>query len=105
MVGKWREFVRSANPKLLRDTKGQGWIVQIIDGSTTTGESYTNKPDVINFSWRQIGDVETVSIYSRDDALLGDISSHDAKCGEAFGEWVDECPCETTQHDAQGGEQ
>lgn len=105
MVGKWREFVRSANPKLLRDTKGQGWIVQIIDGSTTTGESYTNKPDVINFSWRQIGDVETVSIYSRDDALLGDISSHDAKCGGTFGEWVDECPCETTQHDAQGGEQ
>lgn len=105
MVGKWREFVRSANPKLLRDTKGQGWIVQIIDGSTTTGESYSNKPDVINFSWRQIGDAETVSIYSRDESLLGDISSHDAKCGEAFGEWTDECPCEETANGNQGGDQ
>lgn len=64
MVGRWREFIASGTPKLLRDTKGQSWIVQVMDGSTTTNENIAIKPDTINFSWRQIADTEDTVIYA-----------------------------------------
>lgn len=64
MVEKWREFVVSGTPKLLRDTKGQSWIVQVMDGSTTTNEAIFIKPDTINFSWKQIADVTDATIYA-----------------------------------------
>ena len=67
MVEKWREFVATGTPKLLRDTKGQSWIVQIMDGTTTTNETISIKPDTINFSWRQIADTNDVIIYARQD--------------------------------------
>lgn len=85
MVGKWREFVRSANPKLLRDTKGQGWIVQIMDGSTTTSEAISSKPDVISFSWRQIGDAAGATICARDSELLDQVESAPV-CADRWGE-------------------
>ena len=67
MVEKWREFVATGTPKLLRDTKGQSWIVQIMDGTTTTNETISVKPDTISFSWRQIADTNDVIIYARQD--------------------------------------
>lgn len=67
MVEKWREFVATGTPKLLRDTKGQSWIVQIMDGTTTTNETISIKPDIISFSWRQIADTNDVIIYARQD--------------------------------------
>lgn len=69
MVEKWRELVSTGTPKLLRDTKGQSWIVQIMDGTTTTNESISIKPDMINFSWRQIADTNDVIIYARQDQV------------------------------------
>ena len=73
MVEKWREFVATGTPKLLRDTKGQSWIVQIMDGTTTTNETISVKPDTISFSWRQIADTNDVIIYARQDQTdLGD---------------------------------
>lgn len=67
MVEKWREFVATGTPKLLRDTKGQSWIVQIMDGTTTTNETISIKPDTISFSWRQVADTNDVIIYARQD--------------------------------------
>ena len=67
MVEKWREFVATGTPKLLRDTKGQSWIVQIMDGTTTTNETISIKPDTISFSWRQIAGTNDVIIYARQD--------------------------------------
>ena len=67
MVEKWRDLVATGTPKLLRDTKGQSWIVQIMDGTTTTNESISIKPDTINFSWRQIADANDAIIYARQD--------------------------------------
>ena len=64
MVEKWRELVATGTPKLLRDTKGQSWIVQIMDGTTTTNETISTKPDTINFSWRQIADTNDIIIYA-----------------------------------------
>lgn len=67
MVEKWRDLVATGTPKLLRDTKGQSWIVQIMDGTTTTNEAISIKPDTINFSWRQVADTNDVIIYARQD--------------------------------------
>lgn len=72
MVEKWREFVASGTPKLLRDAKGQSWIVQIMDGSTTTNEAISIRPDMINFSWRQIADTNDVIIYAMQDQADSD---------------------------------
>lgn len=72
MVEKWREFVASGTPKLLRDAKGQSWIVQIMDGSTTTNEAISIRPDTINFSWRQIADTNDVIIYAMQDQTDSD---------------------------------
>lgn len=69
MVEKWRELVATGTPKLLRDTKGQSWIVQIMDGTTTTNESVSVKPDTINFSWHQIADANDAIIYARQDHI------------------------------------
>ena len=67
MVEKWRDLVATGTPKLLRDTKGQSWIVQIMDGTTTTNEAISIKPDTINFSWCQVADTNDVIIYARQD--------------------------------------
>lgn len=72
MVEKWRELVAAGTPKLLRDTKGQSWIVQIMDGTTTTNEAISIKPDTINFSWRQIADTNDAIIYARQDQTDSD---------------------------------
>lgn len=69
MVEKWRELVATGTPKLLRDTKGQSWIVQIMDGTTTTNETISTKPDTINFSWRQIADTNDIIIYARQNQV------------------------------------
>ena len=69
MVEKWRDLVATGTPKLLRDTKGQSWIVQIMDGTTTTNEATSIKPDTINFSWHQVADTNDVIIYARQDQV------------------------------------
>lgn len=82
MIDKWREFVASGTPKLLRNTKGQSWIVQIMDGSTTTNENIAIKPDTISFSWKQIADTEDAVIYA--DATQAPLGE------ECLGEWLED---------------
>lgn len=72
MVEKWRELVATGTPKLLRDTKGQSWIVQIMDGTTTTNESVSTKPDTINFSWHQIAGTNDAIIYAEQNHANSD---------------------------------
>ena len=38
-----------------------------MDGTTTTNEAISIKPDTINFSWRQVADTNDVIIYARQD--------------------------------------
>lgn len=70
MLNKWRSIVKSPNPKLLRDTKGQTWIVQIISSNNTPFITYKNQPDVISFEWRQIEDANNVLIYGAADDVI-----------------------------------
>ena len=77
MLEQWHKFVASNNPKLLKDIKGQSWIVQIMSAGNTTENFYNSTPDTINFQWKQIGDTKNVIIYSS----LGKLTQEDEKIG------------------------
>ena len=62
MLDKWREVCYSGNPKLLKDEKGQGFIVQIFDTSNTTNTTWDRMPETISFQWVQIADVKDINV-------------------------------------------
>lgn len=64
MLKAWQEFVYSKNPKLLKDIKGQSWIVQVTSSTNTPKNFFANQPDTINFQWKQVDDVKNVVIYA-----------------------------------------
>jgi len=63
MLEQWRKLVASKNPKLLKDMKGQSWIVQIVGSSNTPKNGYYQQPDSISFQWKQIESLDHVIIY------------------------------------------
>lgn len=65
MLKAWREFVKSKNPKLLKDRKGQIFIVAVTQSSNKPYDNIRNQPDVINFSWTQTKSVDDVMILSK----------------------------------------
>jgi hypothetical protein len=69
MLNKWKEFVSSKNPKLLKDIKGQSWIVQITSSSNMVSNFYLNQPDTISFKWKQIEDTKNIVINSSVDLI------------------------------------
>lgn len=79
MLQKWRQFVFSKNPKLLKDTKGQSWIVSIIDNSNSPYNSYQNQPDKITFSWVEIESTDNIIIYGSGEEV--------ERCGGASSLW------------------
>lgn len=62
MLDKWRDVCYSGNPKLLKDQKGQTFIVQITDPSNTTNESWEKMPEEISFSWIEIANAKDCRI-------------------------------------------
>ena len=66
MLKRWRELVSSKNPKLLKDSKGQSWIVHIVSSTNTPKVTYYNQPETISFSWKQVESTEGVLIYNKD---------------------------------------
>ena len=70
MLKAWREFVQSKNPKLLKDVKGQSWIVQIVSNQNTPMAHVQGQPDTISFSWTQIGDTDNIIITGNIDRDL-----------------------------------
>lgn len=62
MLDKWRDVCYSGNPKLLKDQKGQTFIIQITDPSNTTNESWEKMPEEISFSWIEIADAKDYRI-------------------------------------------
>ena len=63
LLKQWQKLVSSKNPKLLKDIKGQSWIVQIFSSSNRAKNFYYNQPDTITFQWKQIADPSNVIIY------------------------------------------
>ena len=62
MLNAWRDVAYSGNPKLLKDMKGQAFLVQITDPSNTPNETWNKMPDSISFSWTQVGTLDGVTI-------------------------------------------
>ena len=64
----WKEFVSNGSLKLLRDTKGNGWLISIIDTpSYSINTQAINQLTTITFSWQEIVDLTEVSIINIDD--------------------------------------
>lgn len=62
-VEKWREFVSQDTPYLLKNSKGDVWIVSINDSPTTEyDESLRGCPTTISFSFMECDDVNKVLI-------------------------------------------
>lgn len=68
MLRAWRRLVYSHNPKLLKDRKGQSFIVTINESSNKPQDNIAIQPDVISFSWTEIQSMENVEIV---DTSLG----------------------------------
>lgn len=64
MLQEWRKIVASKNPKLIKDRKGQAFIVQITNGSNKPTDHVGYQPDKINFSWTQIASLDDTIITS-----------------------------------------
>lgn len=62
LLKAWRKMVFSKNPKLLKDRKGQSFLVTINSNTNKPQENISSQPDVISFSWTQIGTLENIAI-------------------------------------------
>lgn len=71
MLRRWKQFAYSKNPKLLKDMKGQSWIVQILSPSSTVSDYIYGHPTQISFSWKQIGSTDGAVIYANGDPVAG----------------------------------
>ena len=63
MLRQWQQFVYSKNPKLLRDIKGNAWIVHITGNSVTTRDFVEPVPSTISFEWKQVDSTRGLIIY------------------------------------------
>lgn len=70
LLNAWREIAYSKNPKLLKDVKGQSWIVQITSNQNTPKSQVDGRPDTISFSWVQIDDPKGMVITGDLDANI-----------------------------------
>ena len=63
MLLKWQDFCASGNPKLLKDEKGNQYIVQILNTSSETQYNLYGRPEQISFEWQQIADTQNKTVY------------------------------------------
>lgn len=66
MLDKWRDVCYSGNPKLLKDEKGQAFIIQITDPTNTTNETWDRQPEEISFNWIEIADAKDCRVIQSD---------------------------------------
>lgn len=64
----WKKFITDGELKLLKDYKGNAWIVQVMANPTANIDTKSNlQQTVISFSWQEVLDVNSVSIVSESD--------------------------------------
>ena len=51
---KWCEFINNGNMKLLKDIKGNAWIIDIVDSNVKPDDSLLEVPSTLTFSWVQL---------------------------------------------------
>ena len=82
MSQQWQNFCYSKNPKLLKDVKGQSWIVQLISNTMTPDNFIMKNPETVSFEWKQVDTTNNIIIY-------GDYETKDVAIKQAVGstEW------------------
>jgi len=71
---KWTKFCNSFSKKLLKDLKGNKWIVQIVDNPSVTNDDKSHAQlYTIAFSWHEIMDSDDISVVNK--SLDNEISS------------------------------
>jgi hypothetical protein len=70
MLRAWKLFAYSKNPKLLKDMKGDSWIVQIESPSTTPSNYIYGQPTQISFTWKQVASRDSAIIYADGTTVL-----------------------------------
>lgn len=58
LVNAWRKFISQPRPFLLKSPKGDVWIVNITDASTSYDEKTPKHPTTFSFSWAECDDIE-----------------------------------------------
>ena len=63
----WREFAVNGNLKLLKDYKGNAWVIQIVSSPTANINMQSNlMQTVISFEWQEAIDFNKIRIVSSD---------------------------------------
>lgn len=61
----WREFINNSSLKLLKDYKGNSWVIQVTSAPTYNINMQSNLlQTTISFSWQEALDVDSISIVS-----------------------------------------
>ena len=62
-LNAWRIFCSDGELKLLRDLKGNSWIVQIVESPThSINQGAFSLPTTISFTWKEVMDVNSISV-------------------------------------------
>lgn len=72
MLNAWKQICYSGNPKLLKDTMGQKFIVQITSPTIETNDSMDTITNTISFTWVEIEDSKKYKIIGIDDINIID---------------------------------
>lgn len=64
LVNAWRKFISQPCPFLLKSPKGDVWIVNITDSSTSYQENTQKRPTTFSFSWAECDDMDNAIIYN-----------------------------------------
>lgn len=70
---KWKEFVNDGNLKLLKDLKGNSWIVQIMENPVYDIDNKPHSaPTKISFTWQEVENVDNTAIvnFTDNDTVL-----------------------------------
>lgn len=63
----WREFVNDGSLKLLKDLKGNSWIVQVIENPTYDIDNKPHSaPTTISFTWQEVENANNIAIINMD---------------------------------------
>lgn len=53
----WKEFINNGNMKLLKDMKGNAWIIDIVSSSITPNDTMIEIPSTLSFEWVQLNNI------------------------------------------------
>lgn len=64
LLNAWYDFVSSGKPCILKDIKGQAYLVSISDNTSKYMDDVLEQPVTISFSFIQTGTIDNISVYA-----------------------------------------